>query len=142
MDHSADLPALLTVDDGVPARDEPQGAGARSATIAAGLCPGIPASSRYWCAGRRSSLPGHCQLLCKNLQAVPNQASTIGLDRPIGETADPVFLASAVMCCHCLLPVTPEVASSSLVDPARPFQFKYFHSSGKHTDLRPERRRP
>ena len=32
--------------------------------------------------------------------------------------ADPDFPGSAAMCCHCLLPVTPEAAGSSPVDPA------------------------
>jgi hypothetical protein len=56
--------------------------------------------------------------VCKNLQAVPNQASTIGIERPRRRTADPDFPGSAAFCGSCLLPVTPEAAGSSPVDPA------------------------
>jgi hypothetical protein len=36
-------------------------------------------------------------------------------------------------------PVTPEAAGSSPVDPANYLQFKYFYSSAKLTDLRPQK---
>jgi hypothetical protein len=55
---------------------------------------------------------------CKNLQAVPEHASTIDTERPRGMTADPNFPGSAAMCGLSLLPVTPEAAGSSPVDPA------------------------
>ena len=68
-----------------------------------------------------------CRLTCKNLQDVPEHASTIGIDRRSGRKADPDFPGSAAMCCHCLLPVTPEAAGSSPVDPAN--SFAHAHSS-------------
>jgi hypothetical protein len=70
--------------------------------------------------GRRRSWPftsGHVAV-CKNLQDVPEQASTIGIDWQSGGRADPDFPGSAAMgCCWCR-PVTPEAAGSSPVDPA------------------------
>jgi hypothetical protein len=56
--------------------------------------------------------------VCKSLQAVPKQASTIGRDRPSGGTADPDFPGSAAFCYRWRRPVTPEAAGSSPVDPA------------------------
>jgi hypothetical protein len=94
--------------------------------------------------GVRADVPrcqDDCQLLCKNLQAVPNQASTIGLDRPSGGTADPVFPGSAVMCCHCLLPVTPEAAGSSPVDPANLREVSHLHRLDDRWNLRHDGRR-
>jgi hypothetical protein len=56
--------------------------------------------------------------VCKNLQDVPEHASTIGIDWQSGGRADPDLPGSAAVGCHCLLPVTPEAAGSSPVDPA------------------------
>src|SRR5687767_571345 len=56
--------------------------------------------------------------VCKNLQAVPNQPSMIGIERPRWGIADPDFPGSAAMCCIWRRPVTPEAAGSSPVDPA------------------------
>jgi hypothetical protein len=47
---------------------------------------------------------------CKNLQGVPEQASTIDIKRLERGTADPGFPGSAAMGCGWRLPVTPEAA--------------------------------
>ena len=64
------------------------------------------------------------------MQDFPEQASTIGIDRRSAGRADPDFPGSAAMCGHCLLPVTPEAAGSSPVDPANYTQVSYLQASG------------
>ena len=64
---------------------------------------------------------------CKNLQEIPEQASTIGIERRSGGRADPDFPGSAAFDRQWLLPVTPEAAGSSPVDPANYPQFNRFH---------------
>jgi hypothetical protein len=64
---------------------------------------------------------------CKNLQAVPKRASTIGIGRPTCGTADPDFPESAAICGDWHRPVTPEAAGSSPVDPANYQQVSYLH---------------
>ena len=59
------------------------------------------------------------QPLCKNLQAVPKHASTIGRERPSRRTAGPDFTGSAAIGGDWTRPVTPEAAGSSPVDAAR-----------------------
>ena len=62
--------------------------------------------------GRRRSwliAPGRAAV-CKNLQDVPEQASTIGIDWQSGGRADPDFPGSAAMCGDWHRPVTPEAA--------------------------------
>ena len=66
---------------------------------------------------------------CKNLQEIPEQASTIGIERRSGGRADPDFSGSAVFCRRRLLPVTPEAAGSSPVDPANYLTVKRLRSS-------------
>jgi hypothetical protein len=61
--------------------------------------------------------PGRAAV-CKNLQDVPEQASTIGIGWQSRGRADADLPGSAAVCCHCLLPVTPEAAGWSPVDPA------------------------
>jgi hypothetical protein len=51
---------------------------------------------------------------CKNLQDVPEQASTIGIDWQSGGKADPDFPGSAAMCRRWSRPVTPEFMAGLL----------------------------
>ena len=54
-----------------------------------------------------------CESVCKNLQAVPEQASTSGCERPRCGTADPDFPGSAAISCDSSRPSKPRVAGSS-----------------------------
>jgi hypothetical protein len=56
---------------------------------------------------------------CKNLQAVPGQASANVRDRHLGVTADRDIPRPSVVVRGCPSPVTQEVAGSSPVDPVR-----------------------
>ena len=90
-------------------------------------------SARSLVAGCGQWASPRAESACKNLQAVPKHASTIGSGRPRRRTADPDFPGSAAMCLCCLPPVTPEAAGSSPVDPADYLsQFKAFTTVWRH----------